>query len=213
MFSFRSPGVAGLPPCSSKSTKRFTKHIRNTSSAFADNISNTLKRASRRTLSNNKEIHSELCPTCVEYVLDRSEDPVHDIHLVTSLSLTFDGLCPQQELHVAEILCVVGFYHLELIDAQPHRAFTRYSLRGHGTTSSTSPANLLSSVPSFVPSPPSDTCSDSRISRSPDTQTTTWVRGQEVLHPVQALSTAAPLLLHSQLDDTSLRHLEYNGGG
>jgi len=51
------------------------------------------------------------------------------------------------------------------------------------------------------------------LSRSPDTQTTTWVRGQEALHTVHTLSRMAPLLLHSQLDGSSLRRLEYIGGG
>jgi len=215
MFGLRSPGVAGFPPCSSKSTKRFTKHIRNKSSAFTDNISNTLKRASCRTSSNNKEIHSELCPSCVEYVLDRSEDPVHDIHLVTSLALTFDGLCPQQELHVAEILCVmVGLYHLELLDARATPRFyamlaerARFRLEYFACESP-----LFDTLLRFL-STQRHLLGFTYLSRSPDTQTTTRVRGQEVLHTVQALSTTAPLLLHSQLDSTSLRHLEYIGGG
>ena len=46
-----------------------------------------------------------------------------------------------------------------------------------------------------------------------ETQTTTRVRGPEVLHTVQTLSTTAPLLLHPQLDTSSLRHLEYVSGG
>jgi hypothetical protein len=50
------------------------------------------------------------------------------------------------------------------------------------------------------------------LARSLETQTTTWVRDQEVLGTVQTLSTTAPLLLHPQLDATSLRHLEYIGG-
>ena len=51
------------------------------------------------------------------------------------------------------------------------------------------------------------------LTRSLEARTTTQVRGQEILCIVQTLSTTASLLLHPQLDATSLRRLEYIGDG
>ena len=56
---------------------------------------------------------------CAKYVLDQLEDPVHDIRLVTSLSLAFGGSFTRQELRVAEILDVMGGpYRLEVLDVR-----------------------------------------------------------------------------------------------
>ena len=116
MFGFRCLKVARCSP-GLKPSERFTKRVRNRSSAFADSVSGTLKRATRRISLKKPEIPVELCPSCVEYVFDRSEDPIRDIRLITSLSLTFDGSCPRQELHIAEILGIIGgLYRLELFD-------------------------------------------------------------------------------------------------
>ena len=211
----RSLEVAQLSTCSSKSTKRFTKHIRNRSSDFTDNVSNTLKRATRRITSNKPGVSTELCPSCVGYILDRSEDPVHDIRLVTSLSLTFDGSCPDQELHVAEILGTMeGLYRLELLDVRTTTCF--YALLAEGAQfrleyfACESPLSdtllrFLSTQPYLL--------EFTYLARSLETQATTHLRSQEVLHTVQTLSTTASLLLHPRLDPTSLRHLEYVGGG
>ena len=117
MFGFRSHEATRPFPSSPKSAKRSTKDIRNRSSTFTDGVSNTLKRASRRISLNKPEIPAKLCPSCVEYVIDRSEVPVRDLSLITSLSLAFDGLCPHQELHVAEVLGMIeGLHRLELLD-------------------------------------------------------------------------------------------------
>jgi len=90
-----------------------------------------------------------------------------------------------------------------------HHAFTRCSRRGHSSALSTSRANLLLRFLSTQ----RHLLEFTYRSRSSDTQTTTRVRGQEVLHIVHTLSTTTPLLLHSQLGSTSLPHLGYIGGG
>jgi hypothetical protein len=51
------------------------------------------------------------------------------------------------------------------------------------------------------------------LPHSSEPQTSTQVRGQEILHSVQTLNTTARLLLYPQLDVTSLRHLSFVGGG
>lgn len=100
MFRLQSAETSQLFQCSSKPTK----HARSGSSTFRNNVSSALKRASRRISPIRLEIPPEHCSSCVRYALDRSEDPAPDIRLATSLSLAFDGSCPQQELHVAQIL-------------------------------------------------------------------------------------------------------------
>lgn len=211
MFRFRSHEAA---PFSPKPAKRFTKHIRNRSSAFADGVSNTLKRASCRIPSNKPEIPAELCPSCVEYVIDRSELPVHDISLITSLSLVFDGLCPYQELHVAEILGMIGgLYRLELLDFWNTPSFygvlaekAQFQLKYFACESP-----LFDSLLRFL-STQRHLLEFTYLARSPETQPISDHRGEEVLHTIQTLSTTAPLLLYPQLDPTSLQHLEYIGG-
>ena len=215
MLESQSHGVEQLPPCPSRSTKRFTKRIRNKSSAFTDNVSNTLKRASRRISLSKPKTPSGFCPTCVDYILDRSEDPVHDIRLVTSLSLIFDWSCLQQELHVAEILGTVeGLYRLELLDVRITPRFyamlaerAQFQLEHFTCESPLSDALLrfLFSQQRLLE------CT--YLTRSLEAQTTTQVCGQEVLCTVQTLSTTASLLLHPQLNAACLRHLEYIGGG
>jgi len=114
---FQSPEAAQLPQRTSKSAKQCTKHARTGSSTLKDNLSNALKRANHRLSAHRSETSAELCSSCIQHVLDRSEDPVNDVRLVTSLSLTFDGLCPQQELHVAQILGMTeGLCRLEILD-------------------------------------------------------------------------------------------------
>ena len=213
MSGSRSHEATQSTPCSPKSTKRFTKHLRNRS--FTEGISNTLKRASRRISSNKPEISAELCPSCVEYVLDRSEDPVHDVSLVTSLSLTFDGLCPYQEPHVAEILGTMGgLYRLELIDVRITPWFyamlaerAQFQLEYFACDSL-----LFDSLLRFLSTQPY-LLEFIYLARSLGIPATPHPRGEDVLHTVQTLSTTAPLLLHPQLDSTSLRHLDYIGGG
>jgi len=214
MFGFWSPEVARFSPCSSKSTKKFTKRIRNRSSAFTGNVSSILKRASRTSL-NKPEIPGGLCRGCVGYVLDQSEDPVHDVRLVTSLSLTFDGSCPQQELHVAEILGMMGgLCRLEVLDARTTPYF--YAMLAERAQFQldyfTCGSPLFDTVIRFLFTQ-RHLLEFTYLARSLETQTTPRVRGQEVLYSVQTLSTTAPLLLHPQLDVGSLRHLEYVGGG
>ena len=215
MFGFRSHETTQSTSCSPRSAKRFTKHIRNRSSAFTDGVSNTLKRASRRISPNQLDSPAELCPSCVEYVIDRSEDPVRDISLVTSLSLTFDGLCPYQELHVAEILGMMGgLLRLELLDVRTTPWFyailaerAQFQLE-HFTCDSL----LFDSLLRFL-STQSHLLEFTYLTQSLEIQTTSHPRGEGVLHSVQTLSTTAPFLLHPQLDPTSLRHLEYIDGG
>ena len=89
-----------------------------------------------------------------------------------------------------------------------HHAFTRCSRRGHSSALSTSRANLLLRFFSTQRH-----LEFTYLSRLSDTQTTTRVRAQDVLHIVHTLSTTVPLLLHPQLGDTSLRRLEYISGG
>jgi len=215
MNGFRGPEVVQPPSGSSKSNKRFAKRIRNKTSTLFDNVSNTLRRASRQILSTRSGIPTELCPDCVEYVLNRSEDPVHDIRLVTSLSLSPGGLCPQQEFHVAEMLCMMGgLYHLELLDIRTTPDF--YALLAE---------RAQFRLECFVcESPLFDTLlwflstqrhlrEFTHLAGSLATHTATRVRGPQVLDTVQTLSATAPLLLHPQLDPSSLRHLEYMGGG
>ena len=215
MFRSRSSDVAQLSPCSSKSTKRFTKRIRNSSSAFTDNVSSTLKRTTRRISLSKPQVPAELCPSCVEYVLDRSEDPVHDIRLVTSLSLTFDGLCHHQEFHVAEILGTMGgLYRLELLDVRTTPCFyamlaetAQFQLEYFACESP-----LFETLIRFL-STQRYLLEFTYLARSLETQATTRLRTQDILHTIQTLSTTAPILLHPQSDLTSLRRLEYLGGG
>ena len=212
MLQFRSPQ---LSTCSSTSTKRFTNRIRNRSSVFTGNVSNTLKRASRRLSLNKHEIPTELCSSCVEHVLDRSEGPVHDIHLVTSVSLTFDGSCPHQELHIAEILGMMGeLYRLELLDVRTTPCFyamlaerAQFRLEYFACESP-----LFDTLLRFL-STQQYLLEFTYLARSLETRITTRSCDQEVLHTVQTLSTTAPLLLHPQFEPASLRRLEYIGGG
>jgi len=214
MFGFRSHEVARSSPCPPKTSKRFTKHIRNKSSTFTDGVSNTLKRASRRISSNKHAIPAELCPSCVEYVIDRSEVPVHDVSLITSLSLAFDGVCPHQELHIAEILGMMGgLYHLELLDVRITPYFyavltekAQFRLEYFACESP-----LFDSLLRFL-STQRHLLEFTYLARSLETQAISHPCGEEVLHTIQTLSTTAPLLLSPQLDPTSLQHLEYIGG-
>jgi len=214
MFGFRSHDPAQSFPSPPKSTKRFTKGIRNRSSTFTDGVSNTLKRASRRISSNKPEIPAKLCPSCVGYVIDHSEVPVHDVSLITSLSLAFDGLCPHQELHVAEVLGMMGgLYRLELLDIRITPYFyavlaerAQFRLEYFACESP-----LFDSLLLFL-STQRHLLQFAYLARSLETQTTSHPRGEDVLHTVQTLSTTAPFLLSPQFDPTSLRHLEYIGG-
>ena len=215
MFGLWSPEVAQLSLCSSRSAKIFTNRIRNRSSTLTIDVSSVLKQASRRMSLNEPEIPSELCPNCVEYVLEQSEHPVHDVRLAVSLSLTFDGSCPQQELHVAEILGMMeGLYRLEILDARTTPYF--YAMLAERAQfrldyfACESP--LFDTLLRFL-STQRHLLEFTYLPRPLKTQTKTRVRDQEVLNSVQTLSTTASLLLHPQLDATSLRHLEYVGGG
>ena len=215
MFRFLSPEATQHSPCSLTSSRSFTKHIRNRSSTFTDNVSYTIKRASRRLSPNKPEVPAELCPSCVEYVLDRSDDAVQDIRLITSLSLAFDESCPHQELHVAEILGMTGeLYRLELLDVRTTPCFyamlaerAQFRLESFACESP-----LFDTLLRFL-STQQYLLEFTYLARSLETQPTTRLYGQEVLHTVQTLSTTAPLLLYPQLDPASLRHLEYIGGG
>lgn len=215
MFRFQSLETAEPFHCSSTSTKKFTRHIRTTSSVFKDNVSKTLKRASRRVSSNEFEIPAELCSSCVEHVLDRSEDSVNDIRFVTSLSLTFDGLCPQQEFHIARILGTMGgLNRLQVIDVRTTPCFyatlaerVHFQLRYF-----TCGSPLFDALFHFL-STQRHLLEFTYLARSPETRSETQVCSQEILRSVQTLDTTAPLLLHPQLDVTSLRHLVYVGGG
>ena len=213
MFGFRCLKVARCSPGLKPSG--FTKSIWNRSSAFAESVSGTLKRTSRRTSLKKPEILAELCPSCVEYILDQSEDPIRDIRLITSLSLTFDGSCPQQELHIAEILGTIGgLYRLELLDVRitPHFYAMLTERAQFRLEYFACESPLFSTLLHFL-STQRHLLEFTYLARSPETQTATRVRGQEVLHTVQTLSTTASLLLHPQLDTTSLRRLEYTSGG
>ena len=215
MFGFRNPDVIKRSPGSSKSTKRFTKRMRDVPSTFTDTVSNTLKRASRRILSNKPEIPTELCPDCVEYVLGRSGDPVHDIRLITSLPLVFDGLCPHQELHIAKILATMeNLSCLELPDDRIQPSFyTMLTERAQFQLEYLACKSPLSdSLLRFLYTQ-RHLLEFTYLARSPETQDTTRARGQGILYTVQTLSTTPSLLLHPRLDTTSLRHLEYMGGG
>ena len=215
MFGFRSPQVAQRSPGSSKLTKGFTTRIRNGSSTFTDTVSNIIKRTSRRLSLNKSEIPTELCPRCIEYILDRSQDSVHDIRFVTSLSLTFNEPCPQQELHVVEMLGMMGgLRNLELLDVRITPSFyailaerAQFQLEYFACESP-----LFDSLLRFL-STQRHLLEFTYHAQSLETQTTTRVCGQEVLCTIRTLSTTAPLLLHPKLDATSLRHLEYMGGG
>jgi hypothetical protein len=215
MFGFCSPQVAQRSPGSSALTKGFTTRIRDGSRIFTDIVSNTLKRASRQLSLNKPEIPAELCPRCVEYVLDRSQDPIHDIRSVTSLSLAFDGPCLQQELHVAETLSMMGgLRRLELLDVRITPSFyailaerAQFQLECFACESP-----LFESLLCFL-STQQHLLKFAYLTRSLETEPTTRVCGQEFLHTTQTLSTTAPLLLHPQLDAASLRHLEYMGFG
>lgn len=214
MSGFQSLKVARCSP-DLKPSERFTKRIRNRSSAFANNVLGTLERTSRRISLKKSEIPAELCPSCVEYILDQSEDPIRDIRLITSLSLTFDGSCLQQELHIAEILGIIGgLYRLELFDVRitPHfyamlteRAQFRLEYFACESPLFNTLLHFLSTQRYLL--------EFTHLARSPETQTATRVHGQEVLHTVQTLSTTASLLLHPRLDTTSLRRLEYTSCG
>ena len=193
MFGFRSPETARLPPYSSKPTKRFIKRIRSRSS---------------------NALPAELCSSCVQYVLDRSEDPTHDIRLVTSLSLTFDGPCPRQEFHVAQIVGMMeGLYHLAILDFRIMPWFyTSLAEKARFQLEYFSCESPLSETLLRFLATQQQLLEFTYFSQSIETQTTR-VRGQDVLHSVQTLSTTAPLLLHPQLHAASLRHLDYKGGG
>ena len=216
MFGFRSHKAIQSAPCSPKSCKRFTKHIRKRPSTFTDGISNTIKRASRRISSNKLEIPAELCPSCVEYVLDRSESPTPDVSLITSLSLIFDGLCPHQELHVAEILSTMGGLHrLELLAVQTTPCFyavlaerAQFQLEYFACESP-----LFDTLLRFLSSQ-RRLLEFTYLTQSLEPQTLiSHPHDGGILHTVQTLSTTVPLLSHPQLDPTSLRRLEYIGGG
>lgn len=215
MFGFQSPDIA--QPChrSSSSTKKFTKHIRTASSAFKDNVSKTVRRAGRRVSSNGLETPSELCSGCVEYILDRSDNSVHDIRLVTSLSLVFDGSCPLQELHIARILGTMGgLVRLEVIGPRTTPSFystlaqkARFQLEYFACGSP-----LFDTLLDFL-STQQHLLEFAHLARSLEAQTGTWVHGQEILHSVRTLGTTARLLLCPRLNVPSLRHLTYVGGG
>jgi hypothetical protein len=201
MFGSWSHEVAQLSLSSSRSTKRFAKHMRNTSSTLTDNVSNTSKRASRRISLRKPKIPGPP-PSCVEYILDRWEDLAHDTRPVTPVSYLRwvaslarisrrvnpgnDGgtLLPgtSRYLNYPVFLCGVR------------------GGGGHSSSSSTSHVNPFPSIPSSVSSLPNGTYSNAHISRSLEVRTTTQVRGQEVLCIVQTLSTTASLPLHPQLD-------------
>lgn len=214
MFRFGSPQVAQRSRGFSKLTKELTARIQNGFHALADTVPNTMKRTNRQLSSKKPEIPTELCPHCVECVLDRSQHPVHDIRFVTSLSLVFDGICLQQELHVAEILGMMReLCCLELLDVRitpnfytmlAERAQFQLGYFACGSPLSDSLLRFLSTqrhLLKFI-----------HLARSLETKPTTRVCGQGVLYTAQKLSTTASLLLHPQLDTTSLRHLEYIGG-
>ena len=215
MFGFQSPEIS--QPCRSslKSTNKITKHIRTTSSTFKDNVSKTLKRASRRALSNGLETPRELCSSCVEYVLGRSEDSVHDVSLVTSLSLTFDGSCPQQEFHIARILGVMGgLDRLEVIDVRTTPSFyATLADRAHFQLHYFACASPLFDTLLLFLSSQRQLLEFTYLARSLEIQTEHQVHCQEILHSVQTLNTTSHLLLYPRLNVTSLRHLTYVGGG
>lgn len=212
---FQSPEAAQLPQCSSKSAKKSTKHARTGSSTLKDNLSNALKRASHRLSAHRSETSAELCPSCIQHVLDRSEDPVNDIQLVTSLSLTFDGLCPQQELHVAQILGTTErLCRLEILDTGTTPSFyailaerARFQLEYFACGSP-----LFTTLISFL-SIQRHLLKFTYLARSSEAQTIPLTLDRDILCTVESLSTTASLLLHARSNTTSLRHLEYVGGG
>ena len=215
MIGFRSPEAAQCSPGSPNPTKTFTKRIRNRSSAFIDSVLSALERPNRRASSEESETRAELCPRCLEYVLDQSWNPVRDARLVTSLSLAFDGLCPQQEPHIAEVLGTMeSLRHLELLDVRITSDFyamlaERVQFRLEYFTCKSPP---FDSLLRFL-STQRRLLEVTFLGRPLETQALTRVYGQEVLCTVQTLSTTAPLLLHPRLNAASLRHLEYIGGG
>lgn len=209
MFELQGPEVAQPWQYSSI----FTKRIRTTSSAFRDNVSKTIKRARRQTPSNGPEIPPGLCSTCLEHVLDRSEDTIHDIHLVTSLSLTFDGSCPHQQFHVAQILATMeGLNRLEIIDARSTpRFYATLAERAHFQLEYFACGSPLFDTLLHFLSTQRRLLEFTYLPRSQEAQTVTQVRGQEMLQSVQTLSTTARLLLYPKLAVTSLLHLTYVG--
>lgn len=212
---FQTLEIAHPYRCSSKSTKRFTKHIRTTSAALKDNVSKKLKRASRRISMNELEIPSELCSNCVEHVLHRSEDSVDDIRLVTSLSLTFDGSCSQQEFHIGHILGMMGgLNRLEVTDARTtprffatlvQKAYFQLEYFACGSPLFDTLLHFLSTQRQLL--------EFTSLPQSLEVQAGAPVRGQEILHSVQTLNTTARLLLYPRLNVASLRDLTYVGGG
>ena len=215
MIGFRRPEAAKRSPGSPNPTKTFTKRIRNRSSVFIDSVLSALERSNRRVSSEESETRTGLCPLCLEYVLDRSWDPVCDVRLVTSLSLAFDELCPQQEPHIAEVLGTMeSLRHLELLDVRITSDFyailaerVQFQLE-HFTCKSPPFDSLLRFL-----STQRRLLEVTFLGRPLETQALTRVYGQEILCTVQTLSTTASLLLHPRLNAASLRHLEYIGGG
>ena len=95
-------------PGSTKSAKRSIKRTRSRFPVFIDNASNTLGRAGRWVTLDGLETPTGFYSSCVERVLDRSEDPFYDTRLTTSLVLAFNELSPQQERKVMEIPGATG---------------------------------------------------------------------------------------------------------
>ena len=164
---------------------------------------------------NGLEIPPELCSSCIEYVLHRSEDSVHDICLVTSLSLTFDGLCPQQESHIGRILGMMeGLNRLEIADVRtiPRFYATLVQKASFQLKYFACGSPLFDTLLHFL-STQRHLLEFAYLARSLEAQPETLVHGQEILHSVQTLSTTAHLLLYPQLNVASLRDLTYVGGG